>query len=247
MAARRRRAAETPAPEAPAPQAIVVAATPVAVEPAALKPSDFVPGFALTLAQLEAFDNELKTYEAVVFSPTFALQTAEQEEWATNVAHRAQSLEKHWEARRVAEVKPFNAVVKTVNNSFTPRIERAEALKKACGVALAVRADAKEAIRHQELEAAKEAYLAGDMNAATQALTTMNALGGKGPEGVSVGKKWVARIVHPDLVPRDWCVPDEKRINAHARLTNAGATPPPIPGVVFELEYKSTVRGTKET
>ncbi len=237
MAARRRKA-EVAAPAAPA-TAIVLAPPPVlALEPT---PETVAPSFALTIAELQAVTNELQQYYMVINLPGFALSTPEQAEWANQVAHRAAELEKTWEARRKAEVGPFNKLVKTVNGHFNPIVECAETIKKACGKALGAYEDAKLAYRQQALQAAQQSYLAGDTGAATQALAVMNELGGDGPAGISLGKKWVAKIVNPELVPREWCCPDEKEINRHARETPAHETPQ-IPGVEFVLEHTSTVR-----
>jgi len=56
-----------------------------------------------------------------------------------------------------------------------------------------------------------------------------------------VTQKWSAKIVDPNLVPRDYCVPDIKALNAIARATKRAST---IPGVIFECENSMAV-GTK--
>jgi len=56
-----------------------------------------------------------------------------------------------------------------------------------------------------------------------------------------VTQKWSARIVDPNLVPREYCIPDAKALNAIARATKRPST---IAGVIFDCENSMAV-GTK--
>lgn len=49
--------------------------------------------------------------------------------------------------------------------------------------------------------------------------------------GISIKEHWVAVVEDPDLVPREWCAPDEKRLNAYAKATKGSVE---VPGVRFE-------------
>jgi len=48
--------------------------------------------------------------------------------------------------------------------------------------------------------------------------------------GQSVRVTWKASVVDPASVPRDWCIPDQKRLDAHARATRGAV---PVRGVQF--------------
>src|SRR4030066_1011262 len=37
------------------------------------------------------------------------------------------------------------------------------------------------------------------------------------PKGISYKDNWTAKIIDPNLVPREWCIPDEKTLNAFAK------------------------------
>ena len=50
------------------------------------------------------------------------------------------------------------------------------------------------------------------------------------PKGVTYIDHWVAEIIEPNLVPRQYCVPDQAALNKHAK-ENKGQIP--IPGVKF--------------
>ncbi len=52
-------------------------------------------------------------------------------------------------------------------------------------------------------------------------------------KGQSFRENWSAIIIDPNLVPREWCVPDEKALNAFAKSTKGTKQ---IPGVEFKME-----------
>lgn len=104
---------------------------------------------------------------------------------------------------------------------------------------------------YQQLKAAEQRRLMSEAAAAAQArkpaelTTALIAAGEAAPKKIaSVGVKetWVARIKSPDLVPYEWCTPDEKRIQAHAKATPIDRDPTPIGGVLYERVASTTVR-----
>ncbi len=96
--------------------------------------------------------------------------------------------------------------------------------------------------RRQQFAAAQLAAKAGDMAKVTEALVASSAASPAKQEGVASWEVWEAEIVDPAAVPREWCNPDEKRINAHAKAAK-GSGPPPaaIAGVVFKRAMRSRV------
>lgn len=59
-------------------------------------------------------------------------------------------------------------------------------------------------------------------------------------QGQSQTEHWTATIVNPDLVPREFCVPSQVKLNEFARLMKSRAA---VPGVKFEDVGKTTRRG----
>jgi len=55
----------------------------------------------------------------------------------------------------------------------------------------------------------------------------------------SVKKTWKARIVDANLVPREWCIPDEKALDAFAKSTKGMKT---VAGVEFFEEKSLSIR-----
>jgi hypothetical protein len=60
------------------------------------------------------------------------------------------------------------------------------------------------------------------------------------PKGVSFKDNWVAIITDANLVPREWCIPDEKSLNAFAKSSKGTKQ---IPGVEFKCEKILNSRG----
>ncbi len=53
------------------------------------------------------------------------------------------------------------------------------------------------------------------------------------PSGISYKDNWKAIVTDANLVPREWCVPDEKALNAFAKSTKGSKQ---VPGVEFKCE-----------
>lgn len=94
----------------------------------------------------------------------------------------------------------------------------------------------KEVNRQKALKAAAEAANGSDGEKLTQALQLASASQPQKLDGVSIKPKWVGRIINPALVVREYCVPDQKLIDAHCKRFRIDEQPDPIPGVKFELD-----------
>ncbi len=132
---------------------------------------------------------------------------------------------------KTSATKPMNESLKTVRSWFKPLEELGEAIEaqlkqKIASCTLALRKKAEE--DSQKLLAAAD-------NSDYNTLTTLVQEAQVAPtlKGTSVREVWVATIAYPSAVPRDWCVPDDKRIAAHARNTPIEQAPTPIAGVTF--------------
>jgi hypothetical protein len=111
-------------------------------------------------------------------------------------------------------------------------------LSKAIGAFQLARAEA----QRKALAAATEAVKRDDERGLTTALQTVSASAPVATKGVSVRAKWVAKVVDAVVVPREFCTPDLKKLAAHADRYPINETPPPVPGVVFDLETSTVVR-----
>lgn len=96
--------------------------------------------------------------------------------------------------------------------------------------------------RREALAEAQAAARQRDTAAVTEALNVRQENAKQKLDGVAVKLRWIATVVDPELVPREWCTPDEKAINAHARGFTENDTPAPIAGVEFQLVGGSTLR-----
>lgn len=96
--------------------------------------------------------------------------------------------------------------------------------------------------RRGALAKAQAAARQRDTAAVTQALNVRQENAKQKLDGVAVKLKWLATVVDPEQVPREWCTPDEPAIAAHARGFKENDTPTPIPGVEFQLVGGSTLR-----
>jgi hypothetical protein len=132
---------------------------------------------------------------------------------------------------KTSATKPMNESLKIVRAWFRPLEDLGEAIEaklkqKIATCTLALRKKAEE--DSQKLLAAADS---SDYNT----LTTLVQEAQVAPtlKGTSVREVWVATIAYPNAVPRDWCVPDDKRIAAHARNTPIEQAPTSIAGVTF--------------
>ncbi len=89
--------------------------------------------------------------------------------------------------------------------------------------------------RREALAEAQAAARQRDTAAVTEALNVRQENAKQKLDGVTVKLRWLATIVDPEQVPREWCCPDEQAIGAHARQCKETDTPEPIPGVEFQL------------
>jgi hypothetical protein len=139
-------------------------------------------------------------------------------------------------------VKPLEQAKKAVNAIFKTWIDTKTASEVKVKRLIADFQLAQQAEQRRQLAAAAKAAQERKPAELTTALVAASDAAPSRLEGVSVKPKWVARIKSPDLVPYEWCTPDVKRIDAHARETPTDRPPEPIAGVIFELDATVTAR-----
>jgi hypothetical protein len=138
------------------------------------------------------------------------------------------------EEMKQSALKPLRASEQTIRGWFKP-------LEAALGETIALvksklgkyELDARDAQRAAFAEASKH-HAAGEHIEARAKIEESNELATKRKaKGASAREVWEAQIADAGAIPREWCVPDVKRIEAMARATPAASEPTPIPGVTF--------------
>ena len=145
------------------------------------------------------------------------------------------------EAKRKRATDPINASLKEIRSWFKPAEDALTACASALRGALQVWNVEQARKQREQYQLAQAAAKAGDMQAVTEALVASSAAAPVKQEGIATWEVWVAYVRHPTEVPREWCEPDIKRIEAHARAAKGEAPPAPIAGVVFTREVRSRV------
>ncbi len=137
-------------------------------------------------------------------------------------------------AMKDSALRPMRESEQQIRDWFRP-IE--EALSQAVDVIKAKIGEYELANRQLQREAfsrAADLYDSGDDIAARAEIVVANGhAANRKPSGASTREVWEAEIVDASAVPREWCVPDERRIAALARTTPADSDPVQIPGVRY--------------
>lgn len=147
------------------------------------------------------------------------------------------------EQRRKA-TGPLYAVIKTVEAWFRPWLEPYEriepVLRKSIGdyEIAQVRARTQAMAEATRLVASPTPPTGSDF---TAALVAANAAPVR-VAGASAQVYWVAEVIAPDLLQREFLCPDLAKIQAHADRFDSHQTPSAIPGVRFNLGASTRVR-----
>lgn len=196
-----------------------------------------VPTTAHEVAALQ----EIAEIELAAWCEGFAIETAEEyaavDSCLSDVVRRKDAAT----AMRTSATGPLYKATKTIEGWFAPylgALTKMEALLKGGMGSYRLAQATKE---REAREAAAQAADAGDGAALTEALTVATEAA-QAPAGrASVGFEWRVHRVVPDLVPREWLIPDERRIAQFAKA-HKGDDAPVIPGVIFERHAKIGAR-----
>ena len=201
---------------------------PVPVETLAIAPVTFN---AIALREAEAYglDELSAAQEILIVSDEIAAVYGEN-------LREAKAKLKEIEGQRLAVVTPLNQAHDAVQALFREPKARLGALIEFIEGRLKAWTLAKEKDRLLALAEAAKAATARDGDKLTTALQKSAASQPTKIAGVSIKPKWVARIINPGMITRDYCVPDQKLLDAHAARFRPDEEPEPIPGVKFELD-----------
>ncbi|MDI6854020.1 MAG: hypothetical protein QME75_10525 [Deltaproteobacteria bacterium] len=207
------------------------------------------------LAHVLRFEQEIKLLVARSKTLT-VIQNDEARDLAAEWGAQAKKLYKRLEELRHHYVDPHNKYLREVNNFFKKFTDPLQAIEKSMGRLLAAYRKLQENERRRK--AAEQEAEARRLQEQLEAEAQAAAAEGKPYEPVTVvaplvtevpkvtrtaegsaqqRKRWVGRIVNPELVPREYCEPSQKLINQAVR---AGVRE--IPGCVIEEEYETGFR-----
>jgi hypothetical protein len=195
-----------------------------------------VPATAHEIAALQAAaSGELEAWKG--FTIDTPEEYAEVDRCLTDVVRRKDAAT----AMRGSATGPLYKATKTIEGWFAPYLGALTGLEVLLKGGMASYRLAQAEREREAREAAAAAADAGDGAALTEALTVATEAA-QAPAGrASVGFEWRVHRIVPDLLPREWWTPDEKRIAAFAKA-HKGDDPPVIPGVVFERHAKIGAR-----
>ena len=166
------------------------------------------------------------------------------------------------EAKRVSITKPLDEAKRAVMDLFRPVVTRCDELStilrgKANGFAEKMRLEQLEMQRKFDEEADQKRKEAEDKAAKMRAdgrkkmaekyeakaeavIAPIAPQKLQQPKGIAQVTYWHAKIVNPELVPREWMLVNESALEKHAKNTQGKI---PVPGVEFWSETKGTIRG----
>lgn len=136
------------------------------------------------------------------------------------------------EAARKELTDPLNGVVKKINAKAAPAKAFLEGARDLLKMAMGKYAQAKEAAQNKALEAAAQLAKQGDSVQAGKALSLLDSLAPPKTEGISMRDVWVVVSVDPNAVPREFMMPDMKKIEAAVKNQIS------VPGVVVRRDKK---------
>lgn len=140
--------------------------------------------------------------------------------------------------------RPFLDVTQAIDKLTKPGRDDIAALQKALTDVIGKYRVELAQTRVKALTEARDAAGARQTEALTMALATAEEAKPQKLEGLAVKLVWTVKRIAEDMVPREWCVPDERRIAQHAKSFRGTPDDPPtpIPGVIFELGAETRVR-----
>ena len=168
----------------------------------------------------------------------FVIQSDEDGEFMASALRDVKRRHKELEDKRTSITKPMHAAKKAVDDLFRPPKEFLERLEQAMKTKIADYLALSEEANVLALQNVADAETVEEAN---NALATMNNIAP--PKGVSVRYKWRAEVFNPDIVPDEFRMPDERKIQAAAEDTaRQRGEPLPIAGVRFHKEPIVTSR-----
>lgn len=147
---------------------------------------------------------------------------------------------KRLKERKERITKPLNEALKEIRDLFRPaeqRLEEAETLlKSSIGAAQKAIYEANRIAQMQTQAALQQ----GDVRLAAQVAGAIQ--GTEAPKGMSFRERFTYRVVNAAIIPREFLMPDDKRIKDHVSKHGMAM---PIPGIVVEPEVQVIARSSR--
>ena len=186
----------------------------------------FGPG--ATQAKLEVATGALRAVEQLAVTDQQSAQVAA--DWLGDIQSELKAIKE----MKDSALRPMRESERQIRDWFRP-IE--EALTQAVDAVKAKIGEyelANRQLQREAFERAADKHEAGDHIAARAEIQVANAhASNRKPSGASTREVWEAEVIDAAAVPREWCVPDDRRIAALARATPADTEPVQIPGVRY--------------
>ena len=170
------------------------------------------------------------------------IRTKEDIDFVAQVLAQIKGETKRLTTRQKEVTDPLNQALKAARALFKPALELLGQCEVKLKGHLAAAHQAAEAQKRAALQEAHVQAVEGNTEAAGQAIEVAEAAAElPQAEGVSYKSTWKFAITNPDIVPREYCSPDHKKIREVVQLQK-GATN--IPGVLVKEETQVASRSS---
>lgn len=190
-------------------------------------------------AEPEAQAETTRAQRAVAAIKTIKVHTAEQIAIVSPLLQQIKSDQKRLKERKELITRPLNEALRGARDLFRPAEQALEEcelyLKQEIGRAQQLLREA----NLRAMEATQLALAQNDVRAAAQASGAIQST--EAPQGLSFRERFTFRIVNAAILPREFLMPDEKRIREHVSKHGLASN---IPGVVVEKDVQVIARST---
>lgn len=158
------------------------------------------------------------------------IQTQDDLDFAAETLAEVKGRSKRLKERLDLITKPMNEALKSARALFKPAMDYYGEIESELKKRISEHALRQEEANRQAMLAASAAHEAGDSEGTAEALASVTTLGEV--SGLSTRQTWDFIVEDVSLLPREFLIPNEKLLGAHARSAK-GHAPTPIPGVRF--------------
>lgn len=183
-----------------------------------------------------------ETEEGLDAVKNFVIRSRKDNEVAGEILQEIKEDWKDIDAQRKRITVPLVNAQREVNALFKPVLETLAQAERFMKKKISDYQDEVEKKNRKLVEEAKAAEGEEEAQDALDRIKNVNT-----PRGVSIRKRWVAKVINAGLVPYEYCTPDMDLINAElTRYIKDTGEPPYIAGVKFEEEAIVASRSRKK-
>lgn len=185
----------------------------------------------------EAHNETSRAQRAVEMIRSIVVNTDEEIRVVSPLLQQIKGDLKRLEAREKAITKPLNDALKSVRDLFRPAKNALEAAEQHLKHEIGRAQQAIREANHRAMLATQAALAQNDVR--TAALVSGSIQATEAPQGISYREQFVFRVVDASQLPRQFLMPDERRIRAHVAEHGDRV---PIPGVLIEKQIGVVAR-----